>query len=162
MLAYIILMESESPKDEPSGIFRLMYRSHNRISLEHRKTELGKLFSVARKNNKELNITGALLIWDDSFVQTLEGEENAVRALFATIERDGRHDHISVLEEDMVPDRVFSRWAMARVSEDGEPDIPLIANTGGIAPAASRGTKPEQKSVLEIMRAAARGTAPAT
>ena len=46
---------------------------------------------------------------------------------------------------------------MARVSEDGEPDIPLIARTDGVTPAASRGTTVEQDRVLEVMREAARG-----
>lgn len=36
------------------------------------------------------------------------------------------------------PGRVFGHWSMARVSEDGEPDIPLIAQTDGISPAAGR------------------------
>jgi hypothetical protein len=48
---------------------------------------------------------------------------------------------------------------MARVSADGEPDIPLIARTGGIVPAAGRDTKPEQESILDIMREATRGDA---
>jgi hypothetical protein len=52
---------------------------------------------------------------------------------------------------------VFARWAMARVSPDGEPDIPLIAHTSGIIPAAGRGTTPEQETVLDIMRQAASG-----
>jgi Sensors of blue-light using FAD len=62
-----------------------------------------------------------------------------VRALFATIERDGRHEEVSIMEIGEVPERLFSRWAMARVSADGDPDIPLIARTDGISPAASRG-----------------------
>jgi hypothetical protein len=48
------------------------------------------------------------------------------------------------------------------VSADGEPDIPLIANTGGIVPAAARGVTPEQESVLDVMREATRGGAHAT
>ena len=28
--------------------------------------------------------------------------------------------------------RIFSRWAMARVSEDGEADIPLITHVDGL------------------------------
>ena len=48
---------------------------------------------------------------------------------------------------------------MARVSADGEPDIPLIAHVDGISPAASRGTTPEQEAVLDVMRAATRNEA---
>ncbi len=46
---------------------------------------------------------------------------------------------------------------MAKVANDGERDIPLIAHTDGISPAAGRGTTPEQEDVLDMMRAAARG-----
>ena len=155
-------METANPNPNSGEVFRLIYRSRNRITPEHRKTELGDLFSVARSKNKGLDITGALLISGDWFAQTLEGDEDAVRALFATIERDRRHERISVIEDQTVPGRVFARWAMARVSADGEPDIPLIARTGGIVPAAGRGSTPEQESILDIMREATRGDAHAT
>ncbi len=138
--------------------FRLMYRSHNLIPVERRKAELGILFGVARANNKHQHITGALLLADDSFVQVLEGEETAVRALFDQISQDPRHDSVSLLESGDVESRVFARWAMAKVADDGEPDIPLIAHTDGISPAAGRRTTAEQDRLLDVMRAAARGT----
>ena len=138
--------------------FRLMYRSHSRIPAGRRKIELGLLFSEIRPKNKRANVTGALLLTDELFVQTLEGDEAVVRDLFAHIEKDPRHDSVAVLETGHEP-RVFSRWAMAKVAQDGEPDIPLIANTTGISPAASRGTTSEQDVVLDRMRAAARGDA---
>ena len=126
---------------EPAAAtFRLIYRSRDRIATTDRKVELGRLFSAARSNNKSQHITGALLLSEEWFVQTLEGEETAVRELFAHIRTDPRHDTVSVLEETQVGGRVFARWAMARVSEDGEPDIPLIAHVDGISPASSRGT----------------------
>ena len=136
--------------------FRLMYRSHNRIPVERRKAELGVLFGAARSNNKKQQITGALLLSDDCFVQTLEGEEAAVRGLYESIARDPRHDHLELLEEHMVQDRVFARWAMAKVGGEDEPDIPLIAHVDGISPAAGRGTTPAQEAVLDVMRNAAR------
>lgn len=142
--------------------FRLMYRSHSRIPAADRKVELGLLFSQARANNKRKQITGALLLSDDWFVQVLEGDEAAVRALFTHIEKDPRHDDVSLLETGTVDERVFARWAMVQVSEDGEPDIPLIATTRGIGEAASRGTTPEQEEVLDRMRAAALADSHAT
>ena len=48
---------------------------------------------------------------------------------------------------------------MARVSAEGEPDIPLIAHRDGISPAASRGTTPDQEAVLDVMRQATRDDA---
>jgi Sensors of blue-light using FAD len=146
--------------DEASGsesTFRLIYRSHSLIPEDRRKVTLGTLFSKARSNNKQLHISGALLVSDDTFVQVLEGEEGAVRALFERISGDPRHDSVALLEAEDIDGRVFSRWAMAKVAEDGEPDIPLIAHTDGISPAAGRRTTPEQEQLLDVMRAAARG-----
>ncbi len=150
-------MTDAAPAGDAAPTFRLMYRSRDRIPAERRKVELGELFSAARSNNKKQHITGALLLSDEWFVQILEGDESAVRALYDRIEADPRHDSVSLLETGMVDDRVFSRWAMAKVATDGEPDIPLIAHQDGISPAAGRGTTPEQDSVLAAMRAAARG-----
>jgi len=150
----------ETPASEKT--FRLMYRSRSRIPEDRRRAELGLLFSEARPNNKRQHITGALLLSDEWFVQTLEGDESAVRALFTHIEKDPRHDSVTLLETGIVDGRVFSRWAMAKVAQDGEPDIPLIANTRGISPAAGRGTTPEQEEVLDRMRLAARGVSDAS
>jgi len=149
----------EAPTSGPESTFRLMYRSRNMIPADQRKTELGTLFSVARSNNKKQQITGALLIFGDWFAQVLEGAEAPIRALFATIEQDPRHENISVIQSGTADGRVFSRWSMARVSVDGEPDIRLIAHTDGIAPAMNRGATPEQEAVLDVMRAATRGDA---
>ncbi len=152
-------MTERAAEEEPGSIFHLMYRSRSTIPDERRKQELGALFSTARSNNKGRGVTGALLCVDDRFVQVLEGEEAVVRALFEHISTDTRHDSVAVVETGPLPERVFSRWAMAKVAEDGEPDIPLIAHTDGISPAAGRRTTPEQERVLDVMRHAARDEA---
>ena len=137
--------------------FRLIYRSHMRIPPEQRKSVLGEIFSVARSNNKRQDITGALLVDDDWFVQALEGDEAAVRSLYEHIARDVRHERVAIVDEGTVAQRVFGRWSMARVTEDGEPDIPLLMNRdkGGITRAAPVPTTADQDSVLEFMRGAA-------
>ncbi len=142
--------------------FRLIYRSHNRVPEPRRKAELGAIFSTARSNNKKLDVTGALLTDGDWFVQVLEGEESVVRDLYGRIGHDKRHERISLVDARDVDDRVFARWAMAKVATDGEPDIPLITNTarGGAVPAAGRPTTPEQEEVLDFMRASLREASP--
>ena len=134
--------------------FRLIYRSHNRIPTDRRKSELGAIFSTARSMNKRLDVTGALLTSGDWFVQALEGDEDVVRDLYARIGKDSRHERVVEIESGAVEGRVFSRWATARVSADGEHDIPLLTNAakGGITPAAPRPTTPEQDEVLDRMR----------
>lgn len=86
----------------------------------------------------------------------LEGNEAAVGTLFADIKMDPRHEDVSVIESGRAGARVFARWAMARVSADGQPDIPLIAHEDGISPAAGRGTTPDQEAILDTMRRATR------
>lgn len=139
---------------DDKATFRLIYLSHNLIPAGDRRAVLGDVFSVARSTNKKLGVTGALLITDDSFVQVLEGEEPVVRALYERISLDHRHDRVTVIQNGAVPGRVFGRWSMAKVSADGEPDIPLLTNVdkGGISPAAGHPTTPEQDALLNFMR----------
>ena len=151
---------TDAVRDGASGaVYRLMYRSRSRIPAEDRKRELGGLFTQARSANKSKGITGALLVHDDWFVQVLEGDEAPVRALYDTIARDPRHESVTLLDGREVPGRRFGRWAMARVSDDGDRDIPLIAHTDGISPAAGHRTTPEQEELLDVMRGAVRTAA---
>jgi hypothetical protein len=145
---------SDTTAGGSGSVFRLIYHSDSRISPTGRKAQLGEIFSVARSRNKEIGVTGALLITDDQFVQALEGAESTVRELYARITTDPRHDHCQLLEAGDVPGRTFGRWSMARVSVDGEPDIPLLTNIdkGGISPAHPRPTTEDQDVVLDFMR----------
>ena len=136
-------------------VFRLVYSSQSRIAAPDARTELGEIFTTARRNNKRLGVTGALVITADAFAQTLEGEESVVRELYERIRQDPRHDNVSLLEAEAVGARVFGRWAMAKVADDGGPDIRLLSNAGkrSIVLASPDGhVTPEQETVLAFMR----------
>jgi hypothetical protein len=136
-------------------VFRLIYSSHSRIAEGEAKSELGAIFTTARRNNKRLGVTGALVITGDAFAQTLEGDEAVVRELYESIRSDGRHDQVTLLEEETVDGRTFGRWAMAQVSEDGGPDIRLMSNAdkGKIVSASPDAhITPDQETVLGFMR----------
>lgn len=141
----------------PERVFRLIYRSRSRVAGEKLEAELGDILRVARAKNGAAGITGALLVYDNWFAQALEGEEGAVRALYQRIAADPRHDEVELREQGVVGDRVFPRWAMAKVAEHGDADIPLAATATGVAPAAARKTTAEQEGVLDAMRMATRG-----
>ena len=98
-----------------------------------------------------------MLVYDNWFAQTLEGPEATVRALFERIRRDPRHDTVEVRGEGLVAERVFARWAMARVAEHGEPDIALMATPSGVSPGAARKSSSDQERILDMMRDATRG-----
>jgi Sensors of blue-light using FAD len=151
---------TENPGEVPA--FRLIYRSRSRIPTDSRVVEVGEIFSVARPANKKLGITGALLLTDGWFVQVLEGQEQAVRGLYEHIAADPRHDAVELVEATAVDERVFARWAMAKVGKDGEADLPLIAGARGATPAAGREVTPQQQAVLDTMRLLARAADPAS
>jgi hypothetical protein len=145
---------ADAARAQSGPVFRLIYRSRNLIPVAERKFQLGEIFSVARSKNKQAGVTGALLISEDSFAQALEGPEPLVRQLYARICQDGRHGQVELLQTRDGQQRVFGRWAMAKVAADGEPDIPLLTNVdkGGISPAQPRPTTTEQDAVLDFMR----------
>jgi hypothetical protein len=146
------------------AMFRLIYRSESRIPPEEAKPELGAIFATARRNNKRLDVTGALVVTDDSFAQALEGEEAVVRELYDAICQDPRHDGVTLLEAETVDERVFARWAMAKVAENGGPDIRLASNAGKrviVAVGADEHLTPEQDTVLAFMRESIVHEAPA-
>jgi hypothetical protein len=136
-------------------VFRLIYSSHSRIAEGEAKAELGAIFTTARRNNKRLGVTGALVITGDAFAQTLEGDEVVVRELYESICGDSRHDRVTLLDEETVDGRTFGRWAMAQVSEDGGPDIRLMSNADKgkiVAASPDSHVTPDQETVLGFMR----------
>ena len=137
---------------EETRPFRLIYRSRSRIAEEERSRVLAEIFGVARSNNKQAGITGALLVTDHWFVQALEGAEPAVRGLYEHIREDARHDEVTVIESTEVDERVFPRWAMAEVSKVGHADIPLHVHNGEVHTAAAEPVTREQFAVLKTMR----------
>lgn len=62
--------------------------------------------------NTALDITGLLMFWDGTFFQVLEGEEEAIRDVFKSIEKDPRHCHVRCLLDEEIPERIFSQWRM--------------------------------------------------
>ena len=72
-----------------------------------------------REKNTRLKITGLLLYKDASFMQALEGEEDAVRDLFDVIRRDNRHHRVNPVLTITVSTRQFPDWSMGFKNLDG-------------------------------------------
>lgn len=135
-------------------VFRLVYRSSTTMEPDNRPAEIEEIFELSRRKNADLGLSGALLVWEDTFVQVLEGDEATVRDLYATIAADPRHESVVLLDADTVDDRVFARWSMAHVSDAEGADLP--AARGDEAPdaphAVPRLEDERQKVVLDLMR----------
>jgi hypothetical protein len=74
--------------------------------------QLLELLDQARAINTEAGVTGMLLYKDGSFIQVLEGDEEAVRAIYGRIQRDPRHENVKTLYEEPAERRDFADWAM--------------------------------------------------
>jgi hypothetical protein len=74
--------------------------------------DINDILAVSRTRNALMGITGMLLFADDSFIQVLEGDKEAVEAVFASIVRDARHQGVTALVRENIASRDFSNWSM--------------------------------------------------
>lgn len=80
---------------------------------KYKKRDLVRLLRQARVNNEKNDITG-LLLYDGigTFLQTFEGDEESVEALFAKIKLDKRHKRVNLLGKRDIKQRSFGDWQM--------------------------------------------------
>jgi hypothetical protein len=145
---------TDTTADLGTQVFRLVYRSRTTMSGENRPAEIQEIFEVSQSKNHHLGLSGALLVWQDTFVQVLEGDETRVRELYATIAADPRHEQVETLDESVVSARAFGRWAMAHVSDAEGADLP--ASRGAEATDAPHATPRledrREEMLLDLMR----------
>jgi Sensors of blue-light using FAD len=75
--------------------------------------DISDILQSSREWNSKHNITGCLLYYNNQFIQIIEGEKQMVKNLYATIEKDSRHQHIILLAENDKDERFFQNWSMA-------------------------------------------------
>ena len=145
---------TDTTADAEETVFRLFYRSTTTMDRENRPAELEEIFEASRRKNTERGLSGALLVWEDTFVQVLEGAEPTVRDLYATIATDPRHEDVVLLDTESDVDRVFGRWSMAHVSDDEGADLPAARGdeASDVPHATPRLQDERQEMVLDLMR----------
>ncbi|MEP7182776.1 MAG: BLUF domain-containing protein [Betaproteobacteria bacterium] len=94
--------------------FQIMYSSQATATMTV--ADLEKILSDARTGNQTRGVTGALVYVDGVFFQILEGDEDVVRKLMASIASDTRHRSVKVVHEAEVDVRAFDSWSMAYLS----------------------------------------------
>jgi hypothetical protein len=92
--------------------------------------ELLDLLAGCREDNARAGVTGMLLYKDGNFMQVLEGDEDAVRATHARIERDPRHRGLITLLQGPSAGRHFPGWSMGL----RELRSPEVISTPGFSP----------------------------
>lgn len=96
----------------------------SRATRELSRDDLRQLLRQARRRNRDLDVTGLLLVDPPIFLQILEGPPDSVDAVFASIREDPRHTDVDVLySNDRCPEREFARWRMGcRILGDRRPE----------------------------------------
>lgn len=94
--------------------------------------ELVTLLEVARGLNERVGLSGMLLYSNQSFLQMLEGDEDALEATYARIMADGRHTNLRLLMDAEVPAKMFPSWSMGFEHVDDEE---LAEEMAGFTPA---------------------------
>ena len=74
--------------------------------------ELTSILIHAREKNAHLNITGALLYRNGRYIQIIEGPDDAVRSVYASIVADPRHRNIHLVADERIAVRRFPAWTM--------------------------------------------------
>jgi hypothetical protein len=74
---------------------------------------LEQILVDARTGNERRNVTGVLIYVDGVFFQILEGEQDELVSLMASIASDARHTALKVFYEAEITQRTFADWRMA-------------------------------------------------
>jgi len=92
--------------------------------------ELRDLLQESRLNNERDGITGMLLYKGGTFIQVIEGPDEAIADLYARVRKDPRHTRIIKLLEGTTEERMFPNWSMGFRNADklSEEDRPVVTS----------------------------------
>ena len=81
--------------------------------------DIESILEISRANNAKRSVTGLLIYNGSSFLQILEGAEDAIDTLIAAIRSDNRHTNLTIRDERVIEGRSFADWAMAYLNLEG-------------------------------------------
>ena len=96
------------------SLCRLVYKSKTSWDILSNQL-LAQLAERSEENNRMLDITGLLILSDETFLQVLEGPDDAVNELYARIVSTPLHREVTLLSYGQVPARNFEDWRMRSV-----------------------------------------------
>ncbi|WP_293675999.1 BLUF domain-containing protein [uncultured Phenylobacterium sp.] len=93
-------------------LHRLIYTSRVAIPTPDLDHEIGGIIRASIRNNRQVGVTGLLLVHEDHFVQALEGAAEVVMTTYRRILDDPRHEQSKVLSAGPATEREFGDWNM--------------------------------------------------
>lgn len=98
-------------------LYRLFYRSRQTpLTAARLDSAVEQIIGVSIPRNRDDDITGRLLVFQDHFIQALEGGVDAVRTTFARISMDPRHSDVHIISQGPATHRLFGEWNMCASS----------------------------------------------
>ncbi|WP_370089437.1 BLUF domain-containing protein [Ekhidna sp.] len=91
-------------------MYELVYHSIAKPGITN--IDIADILIISRARNKDNDVTGCLIFFDGRFIQILEGDEVAVREIYASIEKDHRHFKVTLLYHGTKKNRDFNDWNM--------------------------------------------------
>mgnify|MGYP000442049530 CR=1 FL=1 len=92
---------------------QMVYTSRLTVPLAKRAAFLSEISDTSLRKNPPRGITGGLLIASDLVVQFVEGPQDSISTLMATLRADERHAGIEVVHDAVSAERNMPEWAMA-------------------------------------------------
>lgn len=91
----------------------LLYVSTSALVPSQQALELERIVQSSQGRNLEQDVTGALVFTERHFAQYLEGPEEGMEELMASIRRDWRHKDVQTVYREPISERRFPTWSMA-------------------------------------------------
>ena len=99
----------------------IAYTSDYQITDGDTNTVLSDIAEKSRINNKRLGVTGALYLHRQTFLQVIEGTQDALEVLMAKLQADVRHKNIVRIIDEKIYNRSAGSWSLNSFSlSDGE------------------------------------------
>ena len=97
-------------------LHRLIYASESTRPMDA--STVNQLLAQARAANARRDITGALVLDAERFLQVLEGSRAQLSALYSRLVADDRHRALLLIEFVPIDERAFAGWNMAFAAAD--------------------------------------------
>ena len=123
------------------SLHRLIYASAVTIPPQDLDDSVSAIIQASIRNNRQVSVTGLLLIHEGCFVQALEGPTEAVLDTYGRIQADPRHAEARVLQAGPAAAREFGDWNMCarRMSPADDAILDALAQRRRFDPSALTG-----------------------